>query len=80
MGQALTSSELVAKLSFTGSTAVGKVRGYIGEEEGKEEKSEREEGRRGGRKGEGRGEEGRRGEENLATHFMSLLDPDLSVR
>ena len=68
MGQALTSSELVAKLSFTGSTAVGKVRGYIGEEEGKEEeKSEREEGRRGGGKGEGSGEKGRRGEENLAT-------------
>ena len=26
--QALTSSQLVAKLSFTGSTAIGKVRGY----------------------------------------------------
>lgn len=26
MGQALTGSNLVAKLSFTGSTAVGKVR------------------------------------------------------
>lgn len=32
VGQALTGSELVAKLSFTGSTAIGKVRRGVGGE------------------------------------------------
>jgi len=42
VGQALTGSELVAKLSFTGSTAIGKVRRGVGGE-----------GRKRGRKGGG---------------------------